>query len=82
MKNEIKAWLITEHEQVGIEGLRIDSVMSAIEHELAEIKRRELFDKRFSISKNISVLMYRSGTVEVHIGIKDVLSAYKEFTNA
>jgi len=66
----------------GIEGLRINTVLSAIKDTLAEIENLQMFDKRINVSENISVLRYKSGTVEIHISIKGVLSTYETFANS
>lgn len=79
MDTKIREWLIAEYKQVGINSLRVNTVMSALHDSLAEISKKGCYNKRFAISKNLSVLMYKSGTIEVHIGIDGVLSTYKEF---
>ena len=78
MTTQIKNWLLNEYASVG-KNLQIDSVMGAISDTIKEIKEKQLFDKRINVSKNISVLVYESGTVEVHISIDGVLSTYSSF---
>jgi hypothetical protein len=77
---KIKNWLVSEYEQAGIEDLKIDSVMGALNSTVAEIKEKGLYDKRFALSKNLSVLLYGSGAVEVHIN-RPELSNFELFTN-
>ena len=79
MTTEIKNWLIKEYKEAGVEGLQIDSLISAIQETLKTIEEEKFFDKRFNVSKNTSVLMYESKSVEVHISIARVLSTYKLF---
>lgn len=81
MYENIREWLLKEYEQAGIQGLRIETVMSVLNDTLAQIEEKGAYDKRFLMSKNLSVLLYKSGTIEVHIGIENVLSTYKEFRN-
>lgn len=76
---QLKQWLIETYAEAGIQGLQIDSVMSAIDEELTAIKEKEMYDKRFNISKYISVLLYKSGNFEVHIGRPEI-STYESFT--
>jgi len=78
MTTQIKNWLLNEYASVG-KNLQIDSVVGAINDTIKEIKEKQLFDKRINISKNISVLVYESGTIEVHISMDGVLSTYKSF---
>ena len=76
---KIKNYLEEEYKNAGIEGLRTNTVLSAIKDTLAGIDKQQMFDKRINVNKNISVLKYKSGTIEVHISIEGVFSTYKTF---
>ncbi len=75
----IQNWLINLYNELKIENLKINSVMSAINETIVFIKKNNMFSKRISISKNLSILLYESGTVEVHCSIKEVVSTYESF---
>ena len=81
MKTKIREWLLAEYASVGVDGLRIDTVMNVLADTLNEIHDKDMFDKRISMSKNLSVLLYRSGTVEIHINIEGKLSTYESWEN-
>ncbi len=53
----------------------------AIGKMLNDIHDKDMFNKRLSVSKYVSVLMYRDGTVEVHISIEEKLSTYESWKN-
>ena len=76
---KIRNWLVDLYLELEIKGLQIDSVMSAIKEKYEQIKLSKQFGKRFAISKNLSILLYESGTVEVHCSIKEVVSTYESF---
>ncbi|MDD3477222.1 MAG: hypothetical protein PHI38_10165 [Sulfurimonas sp.] len=72
-------WLTSEYQKAGIEGLRIATVMGVLTETLAEAKKTKQFDKKLALSKNLSVLLHGSGTFEIYIGIKGVLSTHQVF---
>jgi hypothetical protein len=76
---KVRNWLLEEYKNVQIEGLQIDTVMCVLEDTLKEIAQKEMYDVRLPMSKNLSVLLYKSGTFEVHISIPKVLSTYNDF---
>ena len=77
LKN-IKNWLEKEYANID-EKIYIDYTMIVIENAIKQIKNQELFDKRFTISKDISVLVYNSDTIEVH---STKLNDYKSFVKS
>lgn len=77
---KIRNWLVDLYLELGIKGLQIDSVMSAIKEKYEQIKLSKQFGKRFAISKNLSILVYESGTVEIHCTIKNVVSTFESFS--
>jgi len=79
MEKAIENWLISLYEEIGIKNPKMNSIMSAIKNGISEIKEKGLFDKRFNVSRNISVLVYESGAVEIHVSIAGVVSTYECF---
>ena len=77
---EIRNWLVDLYLELGIKGLQIESVMSVIKKEYEQIKISKQFGKRFAVSKNLSILVYESGTVEIHCTIKNVFSTFESFS--
>ena len=75
----VKNWLLSEYAKVGIEGLRIASVMRVLTDTLEEIKKTDQYRKQFKMSKNLSVLLYKTGDFEVHINIKNAQSTYSTY---
>jgi len=79
MYDQIELWLIKEYKEAGIEGLQIKAVMGAIKDTIKHTKIVGMFEHRLAVSKYISVLVYPSNNVEVHIS-RPGLSIYKYFT--
>lgn len=78
--DQVRAFLCSlYYKELEITTLQIDSVMSAIETEIKDIEARGLYDKRFNVSKNISVLVYKSRNFEVHVNIEGKISTYEDF---
>jgi len=59
--------------------VRLEKIFLLIKKSLKEMKNRDIYDKRISINDYISILIYRSGTIEVHINVKGVVSTYESF---
>ena len=77
---EIRNWLVNLYLELGIKGLQIESVLSVIKKAYEQIKISKQFGKRFAVSKNLSILVYESGTVEIHCTIKNVFSTFESFS--
>ena len=76
---QVQNFLTSLYEGLEIMTLQIKSVMSAIDHEIMEIETKGFYDKRFNVSKNISVLVYKSRNFEVHVNIEGKISTYQDF---
>lgn len=76
---QVQNFLTSLYEGLGIMTLQTKSVMSAIETEIKEIEAKGLFDKRFNVSKNISVLVCKSRNFEVYVSIEGKISTYESF---
>jgi hypothetical protein len=85
MKTKISSWILAEYVGVGIavDGKQLDTWIKDLTVTLSQIHDKDLFDKRIALSENqhISVLLYRSGTVEVHINVEGKLSTYESWEN-
>jgi len=81
MRTKIWNWVLLEYASVGLNGLCEDKVMNALAKTLNEIHEKDMFDKRIPVDDDLSVLLYRSGTVEVHIVIAEKLSTYESWDN-
>ncbi len=54
--------------------------MSAIEYEINKIATKSLFSKRFNVSKNIRVVVYKNHSVGVFVNVKGIVKMSKSFT--
>ncbi len=78
-EKEVRKFLIATYKEVGILNLQIDSVISAINTDIRDIEAKGFYDKRFNVSKNISVLVYKNRNFEVHVNIEKKISTYQDF---
>jgi hypothetical protein len=85
MKTEIKNWILAEYAgvDIAVDGVKLDKWMNDLAVTLNQIHDKDMFDKRIALSENlqISVLLYRSGAIEVHINIDGKLSTYESWEN-
>ena len=67
---DIRAFLLSTYEKANIPNLRIVSLMGAIEYEINTIVAKNLFSKRFNVSKNIRVVVYKNREIGVFVNLK------------
>ena len=67
---EIRAYLIKIYAEANVANLQIVSLMGAIEYEINKIETEGLFSKRFNVSKNIRVVVYKNREIGVFVNLK------------
>ena len=68
---DIRAFLLITYQKANIKNLQIVPLMSAIEYEINKIATKSLFSKRFNVSKNIRVVVYKNHEIDVLVNLKD-----------
>ena len=76
----IRAFLLSTYEKANIPNLRIVSLMGAIEYEINTIVTKSLFSKRFNVSKNIRVVVYKNHSVGVFVNVKGIVKVSERFS--
>jgi hypothetical protein len=74
---EINNWLSELYSDAGL--VLQGAIFEVIEDTLNLIERGETYGKRIDVSANVSVLMYESGTIEVHVSREEIGSTYETF---
>lgn len=77
---DIRAFLLKTYQKANIENLQIVPLMSAIEYEINKIVTKSLFSKRFNVSKNIRVVVYKNHSVGVLVNVKGIVKVSKHFS--
>ena len=77
---DIRAFLLKTYQKANIKNLQIVPLMSAIEYEVNKIATRNLFSKRFNVSKNIRVVVYKNHSVGVFVNVKGMVKVSKSFS--
>lgn len=77
---DIRAFLLITYQKANIKNLQIVPLMSAIEYEINKIATKSLFSKRFNVSKNIRVVVYKNHSVGVFVNVKGIVKVSKSFT--
>ena len=76
----IRAFLLSTYEKANIPNLRIISLMGAIEYEINTIVSKNLFSKRFNVSKNVQVVVHKNHEIGVFVNIKGIVKVSKRFS--
>ena len=76
---DIRAFLLKTYQKANIKNLQIVALMSAIEYEVNKIVAKSLFSKRFNVSKNIRVVVYKNHSVGVFVNVKGIVRVSKRF---
>lgn len=76
----IRAFLLETYQKANIKNLQIVPLMSAIEYEINKIVTKSLFSKRFNVSKNIRVVVYKNHNVGVFVNVKGIVKVSKSFS--
>ncbi len=76
----IRAFLLETYQNANIKNLQIVPLMSAIEYEINKIVTKSLFSKRFNVSKNIRVVVYKNHSVGVLVNVKGIVKVSKHFS--
>lgn len=76
---DIRAFLLKTYQKANIENLQIVPLMSAIEYEINKIVTKSLFSKRFNVSKNIRVVVYKNHSVGVYVNVKGRFKFFNRF---
>lgn len=77
---DIRAFLLSTYEKANIENLQIVPLMSAIEYEINKIVTKSLFSKRFNVSKNIRVVVYKNHSVGLFVNVKGIVKVSESFS--
>ncbi len=77
---EIRAYLIKIYAEANVANLQIVSLMGAIEYEINKIETEGLFSKRFNVSKNIRVVVYKNHSVGVFVNVKGIVKVSERFS--
>ncbi len=77
---DIRAFLLKTYQKANIKNLQIVPLMSAIEYEVNKIATKNLFSKRFNVSKNIRVVVYKNHSVGVFVNVKGMVKVSKSFS--
>ena len=77
---DIRAFLLKTYQKANIKNLQIVPLMSAIEYEINKIVTKSLFSKRFNVSKNIRVVVYKNHEVGVFVNVKGIVRVSKSFS--
>lgn len=77
---DIRAFLLKTYQKANIKNLQIVPLMSAIEYEVNKIATRNLFSKRFNVSKNIRVVVYKNHSVGVFVNVKGIVKVSERFS--
>lgn len=82
MYENIKNWIEKTCKEENVKDINIPKMMETIKKGIKQIEYRSLFDKRFMLTDEISVLVYEeSRNVEVYITIDGVISDFEYFKN-
>ena len=77
---DIRAFLLITYQKANIKNLQIVPLMSAIEYEVNKIATKNLFSKRFNVSKNIRVVVYKNHSVGVFVNVKGIVKVSERFS--
>ena len=76
----IREFLLKTYQKANIKNLQIVPLMSAIEYEVNKIATKNLFSKRFNVSKNIRVVVYKNHSVGVFVNVKGIVKVSERFS--
>lgn len=77
---DIRAFLLKTYQKANIKNLQIVPIMGAIEYEVNKIVSKSLFSKRFNVSENIRVVVYKNYSVGVFVNVKGIVKVSERFS--
>lgn len=77
---DIRAFLLKTYQKANIKNLQIVPLMGAIEYEVNKIVSKSLFSKRFNVSENIRVVVYKNYSVGVFVNVKGIVKVSERFS--
>ena len=69
----MRSFLLKTYQKANIQNLQIVPLMGAIEYEVNKIVSKNLFSKRFNVSKNIRVVVYKNHSVGVFVNVRGIV---------
>jgi len=76
----IRASLLKTYQKANIQNLQIVPLMGAIEYEVNKIVTKRLFSKRFNVSKNIRVVVYKNREVGLIVNVRGIVKMSQRFS--
>lgn len=76
----IRAFLLETYKKANIPNLQIVALMGAIEYEINKIVTKGLFSKRFNVSKNIRVVVYKNHEIALFVNVRGIVKVSKQFS--
>ena len=76
----IREFLLKTYQKANIKNLQIVPIMGAIEYEVNKIVSKSLFSKRFNVSENIRVVVYKNYSVGVFVNVKGIVKVSERFS--
>jgi len=76
----IREFLLKTYQKANIKNLQIVPLMGAIEYEVNKIVSKSLFSKRFNVSENIRVVVYKNYSVGVFVNVKGIVKVSERFS--
>ena len=76
----IREFLLKTYQKANIKNLQIVPLMGAIEYEVNKIVSKSLFSKRFNVSENIRVVVYKNREVGLFVNVKGIVKVAQKFS--
>ena len=76
----IRDFLLKTYQKANIPNLQIVALMGAIEYEVNKIVTKNLFSKRFFVSKKIRVVVYKNHEVGLFVNVRGIVKISQRFS--